>query len=92
MKCEECNSEVEGAVCKECGLVVDDKPIAMNYDGYPARKADITTIHAAEMWCWDHPLSPKIRKASKAFNPKYQKKYEDYVYVKAYESISKLCS
>jgi len=92
MKCEECGKEVDGTTCKNCGAVYDIRPIALNYDGYPAKKSDITTLYASEMWSWEHPLSPKIRKTSKAFNPKYQKKYEDYVYIKAYESISKLCA
>ena len=92
MICEDCGNETDGIVCKFCGLVIEDKPIALNTDGYPPRRYDITTLYAAEMWGWDHPLSPKIRKVSKAFNPKYQKKYIDYVYVKAYEAISKLCS
>ncbi len=92
MKCEECGSRIEDTVCKSCGLVIDARPIAMNINGYPARKLDITTLYAAETHSWDHPLSPKIRKISRAFNPRYQKKYEDYVYVKAYEAISKICS
>lgn len=90
MKCEECGKETDGQMCKNCGLVIDDRPIALNNNGYPPRKYDITTLYATEMWSWDHPLSPKIRKKNKGFQPKYQKKYEDYVYVKAYESISKL--
>ena len=92
MKCEECGNETDGIVCKECGLVIDAVPIAMNYNGYPTRRYDMTTLHSAETQGWDHPLSPKIRKRSRAFVPKYQKVYEDYVYVKAYEAISKLCS
>jgi len=92
MKCNDCGKKVEGVVCKECGLVIDDKPIALNGNGYPQRKYDITTLYASEMWSWEHPLSPKIRKISKAFNPKYQKNYKDYVYIKAYEAISKLCA
>ena len=92
MKCEECGHTTDGQTCKNCGLVIEDRPIALNTDGYPPRRYDITTLYAAEMQGWEHPLSPKIRKRSKAFNPKYQKKYEDYVYVKAYEGISKLCA
>ncbi len=92
MKCEECGEEVEGNVCKKCGLVIEDRPILSDNNGHPARKADITTLYAIEMRGWDHPLSPKIRKISRSFSPKYQKKYEDYIYVKAYESITKLCS
>ena len=92
MKCEECGYETDGQICKQCGLVIDDKPIAMGTHGFPPRRWDITTLHSAEMFGWDSPLSPKIRKRSKGFNPKYQKKYEDYVYVKAYEAISKLCA
>ena len=92
MKCEECESEVDGSVCKKCGLVIDDSPIATGNDGYPSRKFDTTTLYSAGIRGWDSPLSPKIRKMSKAFNPRYQKKYEDYVYVKAYEGISKLCA
>lgn len=90
--CEECGSETDGKVCKVCGLVIDDRPIALSNDGYPRRKMDITTLYAAEMWGWDHPLSPKIRKRGRDFVPRYQKKYEDYVYIKAYEAISKLCA
>jgi len=92
MKCEECKYETDGVICKNCGLVIDDRPIALNKNGYPPRRYDITTLHASEMWSWDHPLSPKIRKKSKGFNPKYQKRYKDYTYIKAYESISKLCA
>ena len=92
MKCEECGKETNGEVCKNCGLVINNRPVAHNNNGYPPKRYDITTLYAAEMWGWDHPLSPKIRKTSKAFNPKYQKVYEDYVYVKAYEAISKLCA
>ena len=92
MKCEECGNETDGQTCKECGLVINDRPIALNNNGYPSRRYDITTLHAGETQGWDHPLSPKIRKRSRSFNPKYQKKYEDYIYVKAYESISKLCA
>lgn len=90
--CEECGNETDGMVCKNCGLVINDRPIALNNNGYPRRKMDITTLYAAEMWGWDHPLSPKIRKKGMDFVPKYQKIYKEYVYVKAYESISKLCS
>ena len=92
MKCEDCGNETDGIVCKFCGLVIEDNPIAFNNDGYPPKRYDITTLYAAEMWGWDHPMSPKIRKISKAFNPKYQKIYKEYVYVKAYETISKLCA
>ena len=90
--CEECGNKTDGRVCKKCGLVIDARPIALNTDGYPRRKMDITTLYAAEMRGWDHPLSPRIRKKGRDFVPRYQKKYEDYVYVKAYGSISKLCS
>jgi transcription initiation factor TFIIIB Brf1 subunit/transcription initiation factor TFIIB len=92
MICENCGKETDGVVCKNCGLVINERPIAMNNNGYPRTKMDITTLYAAEMWGWDHPLSPKIRKRGKDFVPKYQKNYEDYVYVKAYEAISKLCA
>jgi len=92
MKCDECGKEMEGNTCKECGCVFEDKPIAMSNNGYPQRNYDVATLYASEMWSWDHPLSPKIRKTSRSFNPKYQKVYKNYVYIKAYESISKLCS
>lgn len=96
MKCEECGHETNEQVCKNCGLVIDDKPIALGGNAYPSRRWDITTLHAAEMHGWDSPLSPKTRKKGfgKTYikNPKYQGKYEDYVYVKAHEGISKLCA
>lgn len=92
MKCEECGEETDGIVCKKCGLVISDRPISKSGTGYATRKEDITTLYGANVRSWDHPLSPNIRSASKAFKPKYQKKYVDYVYVKAYESIGKLCT
>jgi len=92
MNCEECRTTMDGCVCKGCGLVTDDRPISMNNNGYPQRKEDITTLYSANYRSWTHPLSPNIRVASKAFKPRYQKKYVDYVYIKAYESINKLCS
>lgn len=92
MNCEECGNKMEDDTCRNCGAVFEDKPIAMNNNGYPQRRYDITTLHASEMWSWEHPLSPKIRKNSKAFNPRYQKVYKNYVYIKAHESISKLCA
>ena len=92
IKCEECGNDTDGTVCKNCGLVINLKPIALGISSYPSRKTDITTLHAAEMRGWSHPLSPDIRKAGRDFVPKYQKKYEDYVYIKAYEAISKLCA
>jgi len=92
MECELCGKAVEGNVCKNCGFVIDDRPIASNSLGYIPRKMDITTLYSEGGRVWEHPLSPNIRKKSQAFIPRYQKKYEDYVYVKAYESISKLCA
>lgn len=92
MKCEDCNSEVEGNVCKNCGLVIDDSPIAQNDDSYPQRRSDSTTLTSIDFYSWEHPLSPKTRKAGRDFIPRYQKKYVDYVYIKAYESICKLCA
>lgn len=91
MKCEECGEEVEGDVCKNCGLVYEDHPIEHGRKSVQPRKWDITTLHSADIRVWEHPLSPKIRKRSRAFKPRYQKKYTDYVYIKAYEAISKLC-
>ncbi len=92
MKCDECGKIIDRDTCKNCGCVFESRPLALNNNGYPQRRYDITTLYASEMWSWEHPLSPKIRKISKAFNPKYQKNYNDYVYIKAYESISKLSS
>lgn len=92
MECEECGEEVDGNVCKNCGLVVYSRPIIVNNLGYTPRKKDITTLYSADYRSWEHPLSPNIRKAGMDFVPRYQKKYVDYVYVKAYESITKLCS
>lgn len=92
VKCEECGEEVEGNVCKNCGLVIDSHPILANNLGYTPRNMDITTLYSADFRSWEHPLSPNIRKAAKDFVPRYQKKYVDYIYVKAYESIKKLCA
>ncbi|KKM86408.1 hypothetical protein LCGC14_1279300 [marine sediment metagenome] len=90
MECEECKGEFDGNVCIFCGLVVDSRPISYNDLGYTQRNMDITTLYSAGYRVWEHPLSPNIRKRSKQFVPRYQKKYHDYLYVKAYESISKL--
>lgn len=92
MECEECGKTLEGSVCRHCGLVHDDRPILRNNLGYSQRNMDITTLYSASHRVWEHPLSPNIRKKSKQFHPRYQKNYEDYVYVKAYETISKLCA
>lgn len=90
--CIECGNETDGRVCKKCGLVIDLRPIALDSSSYPSRRMDITTLYAADMRGWSHPLSPNIRKAGRDFVPKYQKQYDDYVYIKAYEVISKLCA
>lgn len=92
MKCDECGNETNGIVCKKCGLVIDHRPIAQGIDGYEPRRWDITTLYAANVRIWDSPLSPKTRKKSMAFNPRYQKNYNDYVYIKAYEAITKICT
>lgn len=92
MKCKECGNKTNGIVCKECGLVINEKPIANGMSGYDQRRWDITTLYAANVRTWDSPLSPKTRKRSRAFKPRYQKIYDDYVYLKAYESITKICS
>ncbi len=90
MKCEECEKTFNGNVCTFCGLVYDIRPISHNNLGYVQKNMDITTLYSAGHRVWEHPLSPNIRRESKQFVPRYQKNYEDYVYVKAYESISKL--
>jgi len=92
MICEECGEEVDGNVCKNCGLVIDIRPIAQNlipltYDEQDDRKT-IPINHDT----WEYPLAPKIRKIGKDFNLRYQKVYKDTIYIKAYESISKLCA
>jgi transcription initiation factor TFIIIB Brf1 subunit/transcription initiation factor TFIIB len=92
MKCEECGEKTDGSVCTSCGLVINDRPISKNNDGYPRRREDITTLYSANSRVWSHPLTPNIRPASRAFRPRYQKKYTNYVYIKAFESINKLCS
>ena len=92
MECEECKKDFDGDVCKNCGLVYNARPIASNNLGYVQRRMDITTLYAPNSRSWEHPLSPNIRKESRSFIPRYQKNYEDYVYVKAYEAISKLCA
>jgi transcription initiation factor TFIIIB Brf1 subunit/transcription initiation factor TFIIB len=92
MKCEDCGEDIDGHVCKKCGLVLDSRPIASNSTGYVQRRMDATTLYSANHRIWQHPLSPNIRPASQSFKPRYQKKYLDYVYIKAYESISKLCA
>lgn len=92
IKCEECGKGTNGTVCKNCGLVIDIKPLATENDGYSRRREDATTLYSAGHRVWSHPLSPDIRKTSMAFNPKYQKEYVDYVYVKAYEAIGRVCS
>ena len=92
MKCEDCGKGTDGTVCKNCGLVIDIKPLATENDGYSRRREDATTLYSAGHRVWSHPLSPDIRKTSMAFKPKYQKEYSDYVYVKAYEAIGKVCA
>ena len=92
MKCEECGKDTNDIVCKYCGLVIMDRPINIGKSGYNQGKSDITTLYSANVRTWDHPLSPKIRKISKAFKPQYQKDYDDYVYIKAYEAITKICA
>ena len=93
MICEECGKETDGIVCRHCGLEITSKCIAYNNNGYPRRREDVTTLYAAsKAWSWDHPLSPKIRKRSKAFVPRYQKTHDEYIYIKAYENIKSYCS
>lgn len=92
MICEECGEECDENVCHNCGLEITSRPIAFNKYGYIQKRDDITTLYSAYTRGWDHPLSPKIRKRSKSFVPKYQKKYEDYVYVKAFERIKSYCA
>lgn len=92
MECEECGNGCNGDVCKNCGLVLNERPITNKKLGYSQRRLDITTLYTVFSRSWEHPLSPNIRKESKGFVPRYQKNYEDYVYIKAYESISKLCA
>lgn len=92
VKCEECGNVVNGHVCTSCGLVINARPISHNNLGYVQKNMDITTLYSATHRVWEHPLSPNIRRESRQFVPRYQKNYEDYVYVKAYESISKLVS
>ena len=87
MKCEECGNDTDGTVCKNCGLVIDDRPIAQGLA--PVVYFDrIQTGHDT----WESPLIPAIRRKSKVFKPQYQKKYNDYIYIKAYETINKFCA
>ena len=92
MKCIECGEETDGIVCRGCGLVVESRPIARDIKSNNTRKWDLATLYSAGQRVWQHPLSPNIRPMSRAFKPRYQKKYVDYVYIKAYESISKSCA
>lgn len=93
MKCENCGEEANDEVCTLCGLVIEDHPIER---ALPRRKSDITTLNSADFRVLEHPLSPKIRKQRKDFNVIYTKMgedgHKDYLYVKAYEAISKLCA
>lgn len=92
MKCDECGEETDETVCRECGLVINIRPLALNNNGYPAKRGDVSIIFSPTYRSWSHPLSPNIRSSSRAFRPRYQKKYVDYVYIKAYESITKICA
>jgi hypothetical protein len=80
------------AVCCECGLVHKDRPIVTNMIPLLYRSMKSGDMALSEHDIWEYPLRPQIRKRGIDFVPKYQKIYEDYVYLKAYESINKLCA
>ena len=90
--CDDCGKEVDGNICKNCGLVMIEQPFAYGNNNFSRRRVDITTLIAADMMGLEHPLSPKIRKRGRDWKVKYQKKPEDYTYIKAYEQICKICS
>jgi transcription initiation factor TFIIIB Brf1 subunit/transcription initiation factor TFIIB len=91
MKCEECGKDTDGVVCRNCGLVIDDRPPVSHFVPKYNLNRGTDKLESLEHDIFDGPLSPKPRKISKAFKPQYQKVYEDYVYIKATETISKLC-
>ena len=91
MICEDCKEEVLESVCRNCGLVIEDRPLVNNAFAVGRKNFDITTLHSVDSRIYDHPLSPNIRKKSWCFNPRYQKDQDEYRYVKAYEQISKVC-
>ena len=90
--CDDCGKEVDGNVCKNCGLVMIEHPFAYGNENFPQRRIDIATLIAADIMGLEHPLSPKIRKGGYDFQVKYQKKPRDYIYLKAYEQVCKICS
>lgn len=90
--CDDCREEVDGNVCKNCGLVMVEQTFAYGNSNFSRRRMDIATLIAADIMGLEHPLSPKIRKARKDFQLKYQKNPTNYIYIKAYEQICKICS
>jgi len=92
MKCEECGKDTDGIVCKNCGLVIDVRLIATNLVPRVYRDNEPGNLASLDHDAFEHPLLPAIRRKSKAFKPKYQKMYNDYVYIKAYGAINKFCA
>ena len=94
--CEECGEETNGLVCKKCGLVINDRPIAQDMIPLVYVNRRMGKLMPLDHDTWESPLSPKIRRKSRGFNLIYHKMgkdgFDQYLYLKAYETISKLCS
>jgi len=92
MECNECGNTFYGTTCTHCGAVYEDRPISYDNNTYPHGNKKNADKYGNYNYSWSHLLSPNIRRNDKTFNPKYQKNYKDYVYIKAYELISKTCA
>lgn len=91
MKCEECGEETNSIVCRECGLVIDDRPIARDLIPIVYHDKEVGDRKEIDHDTREHPLIPNIRRESRAFQVRYQDDDFGHVYIRAYGTINKLC-
>ena len=97
--CPECESEVYGDVCKECGLVIEENPIV----NIPERivRDDMTTENQNEGWSWKYSdIGDSTIHSKKTTNPELKRAFkrenvDDGVfgrrYLNGYYEIKRIC-
>lgn len=86
--CEECGKEsFRIEVCTQCGLVVNDRPIA----NYPERIKNLHTVRKEYVANFKSRLAPNLAYLHVSKKKYYKKDSEDYRYAKAWFEIRRYC-